>query len=600
MTTKDFYKAIDKDLDAIVERYKETNEYLKKHKQNVHNQKSYAFMIWFLEFYTQVNGYLSYITDSDGDGSCDLMLPYRNDEGQIETYCIVQSKWKAENNCEKELEGKEVYKALARFEAILNGEKQNINQEVKNRIEDLLTHTRQNKPVKFIFLSLCKKTISVSDEIRNFQNHHQKTYIEWLDIEQLKLDYIDKKYKKLRPENPFKVKVDLEEEPITLKIARLGNQKQDIIHLEKPFESYVFLIKPKTIFELFDRYGFQLFFKNIRNPLIQSEINQIIEKTALENTPFFWYFNNGITAITNGMDILGTNAEQLDINGLQIINGAQTVYAIFHAYQNASPLRRKLMNEDMLINFRLIRSGSVTFNMDVTRFTNSQNPISGRDFYANEDIQIRLQRAFFNTNIWYEKRKDEFREFPKNVKIVPNDLFAKAYLVFGLEDPVSSNQDSNLLFSTKKDNPNGLYDYIFHSNIKVEELLASYYMIEVAFSDLHGIFVNNNNLRRDIYHVLALSHICLKNHFTLHFGDKISIFKKIIELYEKGKTEILYKALEFSLQFWLDHIEGETTKEKLENLDQALNSSEHFHAVRTEFESFSIDLNKSKVIKDNE
>ena len=79
-----------------------------------------------------------------------------------------------------------------------------------------------------------------------------------------------------------------------------------------------------------------------------------------------------------------------------------------------------------------------------------------------------------------------------------------------------------------------------------------------------------------------------------------SIFKKIIELYEKGKTEILYKALEFSLQFWLDHIEGETTKEKLENLDQALNSSEHFHAVRTEFESFSIDLNKSKVIKDNE
>jgi hypothetical protein len=296
MTTKDFYKIIDKDLAAIIDRYKATNEYLKKHSQHPYNQKSYAFMIWFLEFYAQVNGYLSYITDSEGDGSCDLMFPYRNDDGQVESYCVVQSKWKTESNCVKELEKNEVFKALTRFEAILNGEKQDVNTEVKKRIEDLLIHTRQNKPVKFIFLSLCKKTPSVADEIRDFQNRHKKTYIEWLDIDQLKRDFIDKQFKKIQPENPFKVQVNLDEEPITLKIARLGRNKKDVIHIEKPFESYLFLIKPKAIFELFDRYGFQLFFKNIRNPLIQSKINEIIEKTATNNTPYFWYYNNGITA----------------------------------------------------------------------------------------------------------------------------------------------------------------------------------------------------------------------------------------------------------------------------------------------------------------
>lgn len=601
MTTKDFYKIIDSDLNLLIERYKTTNEYLKKHKQNVNNQKSYAFMIWFLEFYTRVNGYFSYITDSDGDSSCDLMMPYRNDDGEIETYCIVQSKWKAESNCEKELEGKEVFKALSRFEAILNGEKQDVNPEVKQRIEEILSHTRQNKPVKFIFLSLCKRTPSVSDEIRDFQNRHNKVYIEWLDIDQLKRDYIDKKYKEIKPENPFKERINLEEEPITLKIARLGNHKKDVIHIEKPFESYVFLVKPKTIFELFDRYGFQLFFKNIRNPLIQSEINQIIEKTATNNTPFFWYYNNGITGITYGMDTLGTNAEQLDIVGLQIINGAQTVYSIFNAYQNLSVGRRKRMDDEMLITFRLIRSAGDAFNMDVTRFTNSQNPISGRDFYANDDIQIRLQNAFFDTNIWYEKRASEFRNVPENVKIVPNTEFAMAYLVFGLQDPVSLMQHQkgrDLLFLTEKDDPNGLYDNIFKDRIKIDELLASYYMLDIVFSDTKGNFVNNDSPRRDIYHIVALSYTCLKNHFILQFGDKISIFKKIIELYEKGNTDILYKSLEFSLQFWLKNIEGETTKEKLENLDSALSSSQHFYEVRNEFETFNINLNVSKVIKE--
>lgn len=599
MITKDFYKIIDGELDAIIDRIKETNDYLKKHKKNVYNQKSYAFMVWFLSFYKQVNGYLPYITDSDGDGSCDLMLPYRNNEGHIETYCIVQSKWKAESNCEKGLEKNEVYKALVRFEAILNSQKQEVNAEVKKRIEDFLTHTRQNKPVKFIFLTLCKKTGDVTDEIRDFENRHNKTYIEWLDIEQLKRDYIDKNFKKIEPENPFRLRVNLGEEPITLNIARLGKNKKDVIHVEKPFESYVFLVKPKAIFDLFDRYGFHLFFKNIRNPLIQSKINDIIEKTATENAPFFWYYNNGITAITNGMDTLGTNAEQLEIQGLQIINGAQTFYSIFHAYESASTLRRKQMNEDMLINFRLIRSGSAAFNLDVTRFTNSQNPISGRDFYANDAIQIDLQNAFFNTPIWYEKRAGEFRIQPDNVKIVPNSLFGTAYSVFGLQDPISLMHNKDLLFLTKKDDLNGLYEQIFHPNIKAEELLAAYYMLDIAFSDTKGKFVTNERPRGDIYHILALSHTPLKNHFIRQYGDKTSVFKKIIELYEKGKTEILYKALEVSLSVWINYLEsGAFNLNNRLTIESLLISKQYFLAVVYKLDSLKFDLDNVTIVEE--
>ena len=600
MLTKDFYKIMDAKLTNIIERYGETNEYLKKHRQNLNNQKSYSFMIWFLEFYTQINGYVSYITDNNKDGSCDMMFPYHSDSGQ-QTYCIVQSKWKAESNCEKQLEDNEVLKALMRFETILNGEKQDVNPEVKARIEEFQNHTRQNLPVKFIFLSLCKKSLSVSDEFRDFQNRHKKTYIEWVDIEQLKHDFIDKKFKKITPHNPFEIQVDLNEETIMLKIARLGKHKQDVIHFEKPFESYVFLIKPQTVFDLFDKYGFRLFFKNIRNPLIQSKINQLIESTVTDNAPYFWYYNNGITAITNGIDELGNNAEQLEIEGLQVINGAQTFYSIYRAYLNASTRHRKRMNEDTFITFRLIRSAGEDFNLNVTRFTNSQNPISGRDFHANDAIQERLQNEFFNTKIWYEKREGEFREHPESIKVVSNLIFAYSYLAFGLQDPISLMQKDSLdlLFLSEKELPNGLYEKIFHPFVKWDELLASYYMVETMFEDAKDRFITIKQVpRSDSYHILALSYTCLKNHFTRRFGEKVSVFKKIIELYEKNQRDVLDKALEVSLLFWMENIPGETTSEKIENLNEILVSKQHFLMVRDEWETFKMDLDNVNVVQE--
>jgi hypothetical protein len=293
------------------------------------------------------------------------------------------------------------------------------------------------------------------------------------------------------------------------------------------------------------------------------------------------------------MDTLGTNAEQIDIAGLQIINGAQTVYSIFNAYKNLSLAGRKRMNNDMLITLRLIRSAGDTFNMDVTRFTNSRNPLSGRDFCANDEIQIALQNAFFDTKIWYEKREGEFRETPENITIVPNSLFAKAYLTFVLQDPVSllkQEKNQDLLFLTKKEHPNGLYDTIFQPNIKAEALLAAYYMTTIAFSEQKDIFANNNDFRKDIYYVLALSYTWVKNYFTLKFGDKVSVFKKIIELYEKGQTDILYKALEVSLHFWIESTKDESLENKYESFTP-FTPLQHFFMLRSKFEIVKIDVN---------
>jgi hypothetical protein len=150
------------------------------------------------------------------------------------------------------------------------------------------------------------------------------------------------------------------------------------------------LLRPKSIYDLFEKYRFALFYKNVRNPLLQSQFNEDIEKTAVDNPAYFWYYNNGITAITYFLPTIRRKAEQIELTGLQIINGAQTVYAIYQAYKDASPTKRKQMDGESLVTLRLLKSGGKDFDLNVTRYTNSQNPVDDRDFCANDDIQIML------------------------------------------------------------------------------------------------------------------------------------------------------------------------------------------------------------------
>jgi hypothetical protein len=113
MLTKDFYKLIDNELDVLLDKYKE-DQFIKKHRSAVNNQKSYALLIWFLEFYRRISKYSDFITDGDNDSSCDIVFDNVNNQGERIFY-VVQSKWNNENNSEKETDKDEILKALSDF-----------------------------------------------------------------------------------------------------------------------------------------------------------------------------------------------------------------------------------------------------------------------------------------------------------------------------------------------------------------------------------------------------------------------------------------------------------------------------------------------------
>ena len=133
------------------------------------------------------------------------------------------------------------------------------------------------------------------------------------------------------------------------------------------------------------------------------------------------------------------DSTKVKISGIQVINGAQTVYSIYQSYKFANDEIRAKMDQNALITLRIVESGGDDFDLKVTRYTNSQNPISERDFHSNDEVQKRIQNDFFkNTNVWYETRRGEFRKKIKGISVLTNELLGQLYLAYFINDPFNA------------------------------------------------------------------------------------------------------------------------------------------------------------------
>lgn len=588
MRTPDFYKIIDGEIAVLLEKYKE-DAYLQKHKQE-NNRKSFGFLIWFLENYSGLANYADFITDGDNDASCDIVFDKTDNQGK-KVFYIVQSKWNQLKNIEKDKSRGEITKALNDFETILRGDKKDVNDRLKEKLIELDAHLKANGEVKFIFLSLAEYRGGSDENIESFKRQDDKIDFEIIDIERIKLDYIERNYKKIKPLNPLQTYYDPKESPVTLRVERLESSNENFIKVERPFEAYVFLLRPKMIFELFEKYGFALFYKNVRNPLLESQFNEEIKQTAEESPAFFWYYNNGITAITYILPALGKRAEQIELTGFQVINGAQTVYAIYRAYKEASAVTRKKMDMEALITLRVLKSGGTDFDLNVTRYTNSQNPIRDRDFHANEDIQLRLQQASFKTNIWYEKRKDEFRDLPEGVEKVSNEVFAKAYLAYHLHDPISILHDlektNNLNFISHKDHKDGRYEKIFNENSSFDDMLCALYIYDLIKNRIRRTSINEKSIEMFIYLILSFFKIILSKYLIGKYSSKINVNKYIIELFQKNDFELVYKTIIFLTRLLNDQVNDIKALDRTEKV-QKLFTTNYYEKTRVELEELEI------------
>lgn len=590
MIINTFHHLLDKELEAIIH-----EEDLKQHK-NLDQNKGRAFLVWFLRFYGQQRLFESFITDGPGDSSCDIILKRKTEREDI--FYVVQSKYIQYKEGQDEdsfpkIKSEEFGHALNDFATILSGKRQlGKNEQFNEQYKKLLEHLQNNGKVKFIFFTLAFFNPAIQDSIAAFRKQHGPNIeLELIDGERIRRDFIEVRYKQIKSSNPLEQVNDAESSEIVLEVERSEETRRDFFEYRGRSKGFIFLVKPKTIHELFQKYGFGLFYKNVRNPLPQSNYNQNIVETLLSKPDAFWFFNNGITAITKYMPELGQHAQRLTVDGLQIINGAQTVYSMYSAYEQATEQQRRIMDKDARLMMRLINSSDEEFNLQITRYTNSQNPMEDRDFWANDEVQIRLQNESFKTNFWYEKRRGEIpnKEELKEMGVEVFDfrkpsLMAYVFFYQGLQVVGKSfHQVEKYIFISKKNNPSGLYETFFNEDMDFKKVLVSYFLstLKISYGSYNFVFY--------MFFHRFLPSVYEKKYKTKQFNLTNYLYDKVRNKDKKIKPEI-----EEAWEYFLNIIKNENkiNPKSLHSLEQFTHFLDHNPVYLQAVENFQFSDNR--------
>lgn len=165
--------------------------------------------------------------------------------------------------------------------------------------------------------------------------------------------------------------------------------------ITEPHNAYFGVVTGEQISEWWSTHGTQLFSKNIRNILGQTDVNDSIKKTISDEPNNFWFYNNGITVLVREASPHRRNTSDnarglFTFHDISIINGAQTVSSI------GLISKQHDLSEEYLRSIKLQARFIVTDDNDlvknITRANNHQNRVLGRDFASQESEQVRLNK----------------------------------------------------------------------------------------------------------------------------------------------------------------------------------------------------------------
>jgi hypothetical protein len=223
--------------------------------------------------------------------------------------------------------------------------------------------------------------------------------------------------------------------------------------------SVVLVVAASQIVEMYKKFRDSLFTVNIRNYIGNTATNKGIIDTARKDPAHFFHFNNGVSCLAKALTV-SESGDRIEVEGLQVINGAQTVKALFKARDAWKPGDETAL---VLMRVTAVPKGygvGREFGNDVIRFNNTQNVIRVSDFRSNDPIQNDLRAKFDNLTRrgkradYIPKRTDKIRS---NAIPIRMEDFAKTVYSF-LRDPIAFSGNSSFLFD---DSEGGGYRYVF-------------------------------------------------------------------------------------------------------------------------------------------
>ncbi|MGD0093601.1 MAG: AIPR family protein [Planctomycetota bacterium] len=180
-----------------------------------------------------------------------------------------------------------------------------------------------------------------------------------------------------------------------------------------PVQVVVGFVNVNQLTRLVDRYSNnELFEKNVRLFLgTGKEVNRrIIETVTSNQSAWFGFMNNGvsITADVVHVDMPPRGKKvRLRLDNMQIINGCQTVHALYHAKYALGLKDRFQGNSNVMLRIYQVDRDNKDFLNALIVATNSQNAIRPEDLLSNDSIQTTLQSIYHDYGVAYQRKEGE-------------------------------------------------------------------------------------------------------------------------------------------------------------------------------------------------
>ncbi|NJN88701.1 MAG: abortive phage infection protein, partial [Leptolyngbyaceae cyanobacterium SL_7_1] len=289
------------------------------------------------------------VTDSFNDNGIDAIFYNRNEK----ILYIVQAKWKQDGSGSIELG--DTLKYLEGFKDLLNLDKDKFGDKVKalfSTIEEALDDVGTRFMLVIVYSG--KQDLSVDVKAR------VETRIKELnDISEVVTLRV------LKQSNLYNYIVQgMQGQPIDVDLALF-----EWGQCQEPYQAFYGRVSALDIAELWSTYYPHLFDPNIRMFLGETDVNQTLIDTLRHEPEKFWYFNNGITALSSSIKkkSIGGSSRQtgyFECKDFRIVNGAQTAGAIAFA---ASRFPDAIANSYVTIRIISLEGSPDNFDKAVTK-----------------------------------------------------------------------------------------------------------------------------------------------------------------------------------------------------------------------------------------
>lgn len=440
------------------------------------------------------------VTDGSGDNGIDAIAVVPEGARIV----VVQSKWSTDGKGSASLE--DMLKFRAGLDDLVQLKWESFNLKTsrrKDEIEPLLLLPSVMIDVVFAHMGVA----DVSSEVRSKMDE----YLEDLNdpTETAIFSYLGQlQIHRLLVEEQQAAKIDLAAVEVT-----------DWGQLEGPPKAIYGQVRASEIADWLTRHGTNLLAKNVRVVLPDSEVNNSLVATVSHNPGSFWYYNNGITVLCE--QIVKAPAGGADrrsgifgFSGISVVNGAQTVGSLHRAkLQGRSS---ELEQARVMVRFISLEDAGENFANEVTRATNTQNRIGGRDFLSLDPEQARLRDEFAVEGLQYVYRSGETDPTPdKGCSVVE----ATVALACSDQQSALSTQAKREISRLWDDISKAPYKQIFNASVTYLRIWRCVQVMRIVDSELdsnemkldgrpRGIVVHGNRLALHlIFQQLAMTKI---------------------------------------------------------------------------------------------